>query len=252
MGQTFGDRFRNYGYDVQSRLWKRFKAAAVVVCNRYRVNAQEAEDMVQHAFAALFSKQYDIDPTHNFESDPEGGMIALVWKIMENKLLCDLRKNRRSSSTGGDSELDQHATKSNDQISAVGKSFRRPYAESSMIANEEYLLFIRRTERLVAELESVLGTRRRDFRDRARKLFETFCSNPEKYVQTAGSDVRIHAKELAKDVGMEENAYQQFKSRVDTVLEDAGLSLDRILLGILVHYEAAQLGNVPQALRIEF
>lgn len=255
MRDTFGDRFRKYESRTKDRLSNRFRAAAVVLCQRYSVDVGRADDLVQEAFAKILPTEYDLDPEHDFDEDPDQGKITVIWTILERQLISDLRTQRRTTSL---SDIrDRYPEKDDDSIfdtlaEDAAEVLRSPHSEASIIAYEEYCQFINETEDFIANLESVLGTRRRNFRVKARRLFDTFCSDPEKYVQTPGPPMRLHAKQLAADLDMDENAFQQFKSRVDAVLSGSGLSLDRILLGVLVHKEARELGVVPNTLRIQF
>lgn len=246
MGHTFGDRFLTYDLEVQHRLRRRFKAVAVTLCERYDFYDLEPDDLVQEAFKAIVPREYDLNPN--------SGPITLIWRIIERKLI-DEKRRRRPVFFHELGAEDCEEEDEDDQANASDSPDAVPNSEQQLINREVLLAFISETTSMVALLESVLNTRRRDFRTRVRNLFDAFCSDPGKYVyhsERGNSGIRIRASELAADLGWSENAYQQFKARVDSVLADAGLSVDRILLGIFVHDEAVRLGLAPKPLQIGF
>lgn len=239
MGHTFGDRFREYDLAAQRRLMRRFRAVAMTLCERHGFYDSEPDDLVQEAFKALVPKEY--------EFHVDAGPITLIWKIIERKII-DERRRRRPIF---EHEIRPPAPNESDDeyIPVFDAADASSDAEQNVITRETLLTFISETEQSVARLESLLSVRRRDFRMRAQTLFDKFCSDPSKYVNPDGQGVRV--SELAADLGWTENAYQQFKRRVDSVLNGAGLSLDRLFLGIFVHEEANRLGIAPEALQIE-
>lgn len=246
MSHTFGDRFRTYDARMQRHLLRRFKAVAVTLCERYGFYSLEPDDLVQEAFKVIVPKAYDLNPNT--------GPITLIWRIIERKIIDEKRRRRPVYSHELRAQDCEEEDEDGDAY-ALDASDAVPSAEQQLINREVVLAFISETAGKVTLLESVLMTRRRDFRARVQNLFDTFCSDPGKYVYHTEQDnsaIRIRARELATDLGLSENAYQQFKARVDSVLAEAGLSLDRILLGIFVHDEAARLGIVPKPLQLEF
>ncbi len=243
MGHTFGDWFLTCDLQVQRRLRRRFMAAAVTLRKRYNFYDLESDDLVQEVFKSILPKEYDLNPNM--------GPITLLWRIIERKILDEKRRRRPTFFHELGEDEDEHVN----ALNALEVVPDAANAEQQLINRETLLAFISETQSMVALLETVLNTRRRDFRARVRKLFDAFCSDPGKYIyhpEQGNPAIRIRASELAVDLGWSENTYQQFKSRVDSVLTSAGLSLDRILLGVFVHDEAMRLGLTPKALQVGF
>ena len=248
MGQTFGEMFRRYDPGAQRGLISRFKAVAWTLCKRYKLHHDRVDDMVQEAFKALIPKEY------NFTLEDS---VSLVWTVIESKVLDEKRKDRTRPSQLPDSIAYKDDEPEDGELDSPADRVRdiRPSAEAHLISREELQTYVNATEQQIREMEAVLGTRRRDFRDRARTLFKALHVNPEKYLHLSEPDkgvgFYVHAEVLAADLGRTENANNQFIQRLSSVLSEHGLSLERILSGIAARQEADRLGLTPTDLAVE-
>lgn len=266
MGRTIGDVFGSYKLEVRQRLMRRYKAVAIELCKRHRFHDSEPDDLVQEALKALVPKEYKIFPSEGAiekmeyeDLFPKGAPITLIWRIIERKIIDALRKRWQQPLFSDLSSL--HSEEGNDEgtESAIDRfSFKQgifsPGAEQHMIDRETLRAFISETEGMVARFELILGSRRRDFRERVAHLFNTFCTDPHKYIypleETDALTVRIRVSEFIAALGWRENVYQQFKARLDSMLLSSGLSLERLFLGILIHVESEELGLVSKRNRL--
>jgi DNA-directed RNA polymerase specialized sigma24 family protein len=244
--------FERFDRETQNWLLKRFRAAARKRMVEFGFFQCEVDDLVQEALTRVFPKDYDITPYT---------LVKVMSRVIANIILSERRKSRSQPSSYAVRPQHDEDSEHND-IPVVLDA--RPDPELHLTHIQELRVYLMKTEEYLRDLESILSTRRTDFRARVRELFLLLRSNPEKYLEMPSPEreddkkgdtpetrtARVRVQELVKDLCLKNaNTYQQRMRRVDEMLTEHGISLDRILLGIASEPEAQRIISTAAQLR---
>lgn len=163
--------------------WQRLKVVA------FRVAARCRNDALAHVIFSDFVEDMRQAQTPCPQNPP-----AFAWRRMMWKAIDEVRRRR-------------HELALDDRDLAGGAN-----PENRV----QLVFFVDAVKTVLEELETMFSLRRPDFRDRASQMIDVFSTRPYDYFDERHG---LRVNEFAAALGWTPNAFQQFRKRIDVVLE---------------------------------